>query len=152
MKWKACCCLSQKELYCRPSQCCFCCITVRKKQTDRQTGWFSKYSPDHCIVTVFFWSSVMLFYNRCTLFPSKIPITILNFCVFVVVFCSRYSDWLEAVRPRVRNSSPDRARNFLLSISFTPVLGPTQPATHGIWGYYADGKGAHGSVVIKALC
>jgi hypothetical protein len=40
---------------------------------------------------------------------------------------SRYSDWLLAGRPRGRSSSPGRGKNFLISTSSRPVLGPTEP-------------------------
>jgi hypothetical protein len=40
---------------------------------------------------------------------------------------SRYSDWLQAGRPRCRSSSPGRAKNVLFSTSPRPALGSTQP-------------------------
>jgi hypothetical protein len=40
---------------------------------------------------------------------------------------SRDSDWLWAGRPRGRNSSPGRVKNFLFSKSSRPALGSTQP-------------------------
>jgi hypothetical protein len=40
---------------------------------------------------------------------------------------SRYSNWLQAGRPKVRSSSPGRVKIFLLFTSSTPLLGPTQP-------------------------
>jgi hypothetical protein len=42
-------------------------------------------------------------------------------------WCSWYSNWLQAGRPRGRRSSPVRGRIFLLSMSSEQVLGPTQP-------------------------
>jgi hypothetical protein len=36
------------------------------------------------------------------------------------------SDWLCAERPRGRNSSPGRVKNFHFSISSRPFLGPAQ--------------------------
>jgi hypothetical protein len=38
-----------------------------------------------------------------------------------------YSDWLRAGLPRDWSSSPGRVKNFLLSMSSRPTLGPTQP-------------------------
>jgi hypothetical protein len=40
---------------------------------------------------------------------------------------SRYSDWLQAVRPKDRNSSPGRVKNFLFYTSSRLALRPTQP-------------------------
>jgi hypothetical protein len=47
---------------------------------------------------------------------------------------SRYSDWLRAVRPRGRSSSPCRGKNFHFSASFKRTLGPTQPTIHWVTG------------------
>jgi hypothetical protein len=40
---------------------------------------------------------------------------------------SRYSDWLQAGRPRGRSSSPGKVKHFLFSMSSKLILGPTQP-------------------------
>jgi hypothetical protein len=40
---------------------------------------------------------------------------------------SRYSDWLQAGRPRGRSSSPGRFKNLLFSTSSRQPLGSTQP-------------------------
>jgi hypothetical protein len=45
----------------------------------------------------------------------------------LVGYCSRYSDWLRAGRPRGRSSSPGRVKNFLFSTSSRSAVGPTQP-------------------------
>jgi hypothetical protein len=43
---------------------------------------------------------------------------------------SRYSDCLQAERPRGRSSSPDRGKFFLFSVLSRRVLTPTQPPMH----------------------
>jgi hypothetical protein len=45
-----------------------------------------------------------------------------------------YSDWLLTGRPRGQISSPGRSKIFLLSMSFRPVVGPTQPSIQWIPG------------------
>jgi hypothetical protein len=40
---------------------------------------------------------------------------------------SRYSDWLQAGRPRSLRSSLGRVKNFRCKSSSRPTLGPTQP-------------------------
>jgi hypothetical protein len=47
---------------------------------------------------------------------------------------SRYSDWLQAGRPRGRSSSLSRVKNFLFSTSSRPALVPTQPPTQWVPG------------------
>jgi hypothetical protein len=47
---------------------------------------------------------------------------------------SRCSDWLRTERPRGRNSSPGRVKNFLFSTSSRPALGPTQPPIQWVLG------------------
>jgi hypothetical protein len=47
---------------------------------------------------------------------------------------SRYTEWLRAGRPRGRSSNPGRGKNFLFSMSYRPVLGPT-----GYRGYRGQG-------------
>jgi hypothetical protein len=42
-------------------------------------------------------------------------------------WCSQYSDWIRAGRPRGRSSSPGRVKNFLFFTSSRPALGSTQP-------------------------
>jgi hypothetical protein len=55
----------------------------------------------------------------------------------------RYSDWLWAERPRDRSSSPGRVKNFLLSMSSKPALGPIQhPYPMGSVGSFPGGKTA----------
>jgi hypothetical protein len=54
---------------------------------------------------------------------------ILNFSASI-----RYSDCLQAGRPRSRSSSPGRVKNFLSSKSSRPVLGSTQPPIQWIPG------------------
>jgi hypothetical protein len=49
-------------------------------------------------------------------------------------YCSRYSDWLRAIRPRGRSSSPGRVKNFLFTKSTRPALRPTQPLTRWVPG------------------
>jgi hypothetical protein len=49
------------------------------------------------------------------------------------------SDWLQAGRPRGRNSSPDRVKNFLFSKSSRPTLGPTQPPIQWVPGALSPG-------------
>jgi hypothetical protein len=49
-------------------------------------------------------------------------------------FCSRYSDWLGAGRPKGRSSSPDRVKNFLFSTSSRPALRSTQPPIQWVPG------------------
>jgi hypothetical protein len=46
---------------------------------------------------------------------------------------SRYSDWIQAGRPRGRSSSPARMKNFLFTTP-KPALGPTQPLSYGYRG------------------
>jgi hypothetical protein len=48
--------------------------------------------------------------------------------------CSRYRDWLWAVRPRGWSSSLGRGKIFLFSTSSRPVLGPTQPPIQWVLG------------------
>jgi hypothetical protein len=52
---------------------------------------------------------------------------------------SRYSDWLRAGRPRGRNWSPGRVKNFLFSTSSRPALGPTQPPIQWVPGAFPRG-------------
>jgi hypothetical protein len=47
---------------------------------------------------------------------------------------SRYSDWLLAGRKKCRSSSPGRVKNFLLSMSSRPPMGPTQPPIQCVSG------------------
>jgi hypothetical protein len=47
---------------------------------------------------------------------------------------SRYSDWLQAGRPRGRSSSPGGGKNFHFSMLSTPALGPTQPPIQWVPG------------------
>jgi hypothetical protein len=47
---------------------------------------------------------------------------------------SRYSDWLRAGRSKGRSSSPCRVKNFLISKSSTPTLGPIQPPIQWVPG------------------
>jgi hypothetical protein len=55
---------------------------------------------------------------------------------------SRYSDWLQAGRPRDRSSSPSGGNNFLFSTSSRPALGPTQPPIQGEPGVKRPGREA----------
>jgi hypothetical protein len=50
-----------------------------------------------------------------------------------------YSDWLRAERPRGRNSSPGKAKNFPFSISCRLDLGPTQPPIQWVPGSLSPG-------------
>jgi hypothetical protein len=52
----------------------------------------------------------------------------------VGLICSRYSEGLQAVRPRNQSSSPGRVKNFLFSTSSILVLGPTQPFVQWVPG------------------
>jgi hypothetical protein len=49
-------------------------------------------------------------------------------------YCSRYSDWLRAARPKGRSPSPGRVKNFLFSTASRPALGPSQPPTQWVLG------------------
>jgi hypothetical protein len=52
---------------------------------------------------------------------------------------SRYSDWLQAGRPRGRSSSPCRLKNFLFSTWSRPALGPTQSPIQWVPGAHFPG-------------
>jgi hypothetical protein len=52
---------------------------------------------------------------------------------------SRYSEWLRAGCPRVRNSSPGRVKNFHFSISSRLALGSTQPPIQWVPGALPQG-------------
>jgi hypothetical protein len=64
--------------------------------------------------------------------------------VHVFLF-SRYSDWLQAVGPRCRSSSPGRVQNFLFSTSSRPGLGSTQPPMQWEPGALSQGVKRRGS-------
>jgi hypothetical protein len=51
------------------------------------------------------------------------------FWLFMGVVSCRYSDWLRAGRPTGRSSIPNKAKNFLFSTSFGPILSPIQQPT-----------------------
>jgi hypothetical protein len=51
----------------------------------------------------------------------------------------RYSDWLQAGRPRGQSSSPGRGKNFIFSKSSRPVLVPTQPPIQWVRGALSSG-------------
>jgi hypothetical protein len=63
------------------------------------------------------------------------------FCLITLdyLISSRNSDWLRAGRPRGQTSSPSRVKNFLLSTSSRPVLGPTQPPIQWVLGALSSG-------------
>jgi hypothetical protein len=60
---------------------------------------------------------------------------------------SRYSDWLRAGRPSVRNSSPSKVKNFLFSTSSTQALVPIQSAIECIQGALSPGVKRQGREV-----
>jgi hypothetical protein len=57
-------------------------------------------------------------------------------------YCSRYSNWLHARRPRGRSSSPGRVKNFYFSISSRPALESTQPPVQWVLGVKRPGHEA----------
>jgi hypothetical protein len=63
------------------------------------------------------WTGVALPQNSTLFFPRDID----------VIYRSRYSDWLQAGRPRGQSSSPSAVKNILLSTSPRLDLGPNQP-------------------------
>jgi hypothetical protein len=54
----------------------------------------------------------------------------------------RYSDWLQAGRPRGRRSKPRRVKNFLFSTSSRPAVGSTQPPIQWVPGVKRSGREA----------
>jgi hypothetical protein len=56
------------------------------------------------------------------------------------VYTSRYSNSLRVGRPRGRISSSGRVKNFLLSTSSRPALGPTQPPIQWVPGLKRTGR------------
>jgi hypothetical protein len=71
-----------------------------------------------------------------------------EFGIFVSVICtyfkepgwrSRYSDWLQAGRPRGHSKSPGRVKNFLCFTSSRPALRPTQPPTQMVLAALSPG-------------
>jgi hypothetical protein len=56
------------------------------------------------------------------------------------IFRREYIDWPKAVRPRDRSLIPNRAKNFLLIMSSTPVLGFTQFSIQWILDAVFQGK------------
>jgi hypothetical protein len=57
---------------------------------------------------------------------------------------SRYSDWLLAVRPRGRSSSPGRVKNFLFFTASRLAMGPTQPPIQWVPETLSPGVNRHG--------
>jgi hypothetical protein len=51
----------------------------------------------------------------------------------------RYSNWLQAGRPRAQSSSPRGVKNFLFSTSSRPALGSTQPPIQWVLGALSTG-------------
>jgi hypothetical protein len=87
--------------------------------------------------------------TRSLLFPCAVSIM---WVLIILVFwraqvncdpgsCSRYSDWLLAVRPRDSSSSPGKGKIFLLSMFSRPVLGPIQPPIQWVCMYVCMYKG-----------
>jgi hypothetical protein len=67
-----------------------------------------------------------------------------NFC-YIIIFPrepglrSWYSDWLRAGRTRGRSSSPSRVKNFLVSTSPRPALGPPNLLSNWYRGLFPRG-------------
>jgi hypothetical protein len=55
------------------------------------------------------------------------------------MYISRYSDWLQAGRPKGRSSNPGKVKNFPLSTWSKPALGPIQPPIQWIPGHLSLG-------------
>jgi hypothetical protein len=53
---------------------------------------------------------------------------------------SRHGNWLQTGRPRGRNSSPGKVKNFHFSTSSRPALGPTQPPVQWVLRASFPGK------------
>jgi hypothetical protein len=62
-----------------------------------------------------------------------------GYLAIYLVHRSRYSDWLRAGRPRGRNSSPGRVKNFLFSTSSIPALRFTQLPIQWVRGLFSPG-------------
>jgi hypothetical protein len=60
--------------------------------------------------------------------------------------CSRYSDWLRAVRPWGLSSSPGKGEFLHLSTSSRPVLGPTESPIEWVPGNFLRGKAVGASI------
>jgi hypothetical protein len=52
---------------------------------------------------------------------------------------SRDSDWLRAIPPKGRSSSPGRLKSFLFSPASRPALGPTQLPIQWVLGALSPG-------------
>jgi hypothetical protein len=83
-----------------------------------------------------------------TVMPMQFRTMISNVCTkcthyckvtFLHRHCCRYSDWLQAGRPKTRSSSPGRVKTFLFSKSFRPVVGHTQPCNQSMKGALSSG-------------
>jgi hypothetical protein len=89
----------------------------------------------------FLWQCQLRFsYFSCFLyFLSCLFFLLSSLLIFAWALIAGYRDWLRAGRPRSRNSSPDREKNFLFSTSSRPALGPTQPLIQWVPGALSPG-------------
>jgi hypothetical protein len=88
------------------------------------------------VVTSWHWNGIKI------LFPCKTTF------IWEPRYRSRYSDWLRAVRRR--GSRPGRVKNFLLSTSSRPNMGPTQLPVQWVPGIKRQWREAYHSAVTSA--
>jgi hypothetical protein len=67
-------------------------------------------------------------------FNNDLCFTIQLIINFRFVIALRYSDWLQAGRPRGRSSIPGKVKNFFFSTSSRSNLGPIQPLIQWVPG------------------